>query len=42
MSERDWVLKTLRISFEGEEGSDYGGVTREWLSLLLKEVLGLD
>ena len=38
----DLVLKSLRISFNNEEGSDYGGVTREWLSLLVKEIFDPD
>ncbi len=38
----DWVLKQFRISFEGEEGSDYGGVTREWLSRMAKQVFNQD
>jgi len=32
------VLKKLRIEFENEEGSDYGGLTSEWLSLISDEV----
>jgi len=30
------------VSFENEEGSDYGGVTREWLSLLNKNLFNPD
>ena len=32
------ALRPIKIVFEGEEGIDYGGITREWLSLLNKEV----
>lgn len=32
------MLKKLRIEFENEEGSDYGGLTSEWLSLISDEV----
>jgi hypothetical protein len=42
LSDSDLVLKNLRISFNNEEGSDYGGVSREWLSLLLKDIFHPD
>lgn len=32
------ALRPIKIVFDGEEGIDYGGITREWLSLLNKEV----
>ena len=32
------ALRPMKIVFEGEEGIDYGGITREWLSLLNKEL----
>ena len=38
VSNEEMALRPLKIVFEGEEGIDYGGITREWLSLLNKEV----
>jgi hypothetical protein len=29
----------IKIKINGEMGIDYGGVTREWLSLIVKEIL---
>lgn len=33
------MRKRLMVKFRGEEGLDYGGVAREWLHLLSKEML---
>jgi hypothetical protein len=33
------LRKRLMVKFKGEEGLDYGGVAREWLGLLTKEML---
>jgi CxxC motif-containing protein len=33
------LRKRLMVKFRGEEGLDYGGVSREWLGLLTKEML---
>ena len=33
------LRRKLHVSFEGEEGIDYGGVAREWFFLLSREVL---
>ena len=33
------LRRRLHVSFEGEEGIDYGGVAREWFFLLSREVL---
>ncbi|KRX02286.1 HECT-domain-containing protein [Pseudocohnilembus persalinus] len=33
------VLGKLYITFENEEGLDFGGLTREWLTLAIKEIL---
>ena len=38
ISSEELALRPLKIVFEGEEGIDYGGITREWLSLLNKEL----
>ena len=35
-------MKRLKIQFPGEEGIDYGGLTREWLALLNKSVFNPD
>jgi hypothetical protein len=32
------LRKPLRVSFEGEEGIDEGGVRKEWFQLLVKEI----
>jgi len=36
------LRKKLMVKFRGEEGIDYGGVAREWLYLLSKEMLNPD
>lgn len=33
------MRKRLMVKFRGEEGLDYGGVAREWLHLLSREML---
>lgn len=33
------LKKRLMVKFRGEEGLDYGGVAREWLHLLSREML---
>lgn len=33
------LRKRLMVKFRGEEGLDYGGVAREWLCLLCRELL---
>lgn len=33
------MRKRLMVKFKGEEGLDYGGVAREWLHLLSREML---
>lgn len=33
------LRKRLMVKFRGEEGLDYGGVAREWLHLLSREML---
>jgi hypothetical protein len=33
------LRRKLCITFEGEDGLDYGGVSREWIFLLSHEVL---
>lgn len=33
------MRKRLMVKFRGEEGLDYGGVAREWLYLLSREML---
>lgn len=33
---------SLKIKFEGEIGIDYGGVTREWITLLIKNLINPD
>uniref|UniRef100_A0A1Q3F9R3 E3 ubiquitin-protein ligase SMURF1 n=2 Tax=Culex tarsalis TaxID=7177 RepID=A0A1Q3F9R3_CULTA len=38
MRQRD-MRKRLMVKFKGEEGLDYGGVAREWLHLLSREML---
>lgn len=32
------LKQRLRIQFEGEEGIDAGGLTREWFVILSKEI----
>lgn len=36
------IAKQIKISFKGEDGIDYGGLTKEWLALLNKEVFNPD
>ncbi len=36
------LLGRLKISFKGEEGVDAGGLTREWFSLITKEIFNPD
>ncbi|EGR34353.1 E3 ubiquitin-protein ligase, HECT-domain, putative [Ichthyophthirius multifiliis] len=36
------VLKQIKIQFKEEDGIDYGGLTKEWLALLGKEVFNPD
>lgn len=36
------ALKHIKITFENEVGSDFGGLTREWLALLNKEIFNPD
>lgn len=33
------MRKRLMVKFKGEEGLDYGGIAREWLHLLSREML---
>lgn len=33
------LRKRLMVKFRGEEGLDYGGIAREWLCLLSREML---
>lgn len=33
------MRKRLMVKFRGEEGLDYGGIAREWLHLLSREML---
>ena len=33
------LLRRLMVKFRGEEGLDYGGIAREWLHLLSREML---
>jgi len=33
------LRKRLMVKFKAEEGLDYGGLAREWLGLLTKEML---
>ncbi|KAF9765073.1 E3 ubiquitin-protein ligase ptr1 [Nosema granulosis] len=37
-SAEDFKAKKLRIFFDDEEGEDYGGLTREWLEILVNEI----
>ena len=32
-------FRRLMVKFRGEEGLDYGGIAREWLHLLSREML---
>lgn len=32
-------FRRLMVKFKGEEGLDYGGIAREWLHLLSREML---
>ncbi|KAL4482579.1 hypothetical protein ABPG72_005822 [Tetrahymena utriculariae] len=36
------TVKQIKIQFKEEDGIDYGGLTREWLALLSKEVFNPD
>ncbi|EAS06148.2 HECT domain ubiquitin transferase (macronuclear) [Tetrahymena thermophila SB210] len=36
------TIKQIKIQFKDEDGIDYGGLTREWLALLSKEVFNPD
>lgn len=33
------LFRRLMVKFRGEEGLDYGGIAREWLHLLSREML---
>ena len=33
------LRKRLMVKFSGEEGLDYGGIAREWLHILSREML---
>lgn len=35
-------MKQVKIQYNNEEGIDYGGLTKEWLSLLGKDVFNPD
>ena len=39
--EPDWA-KTFNISFEGEYGYDYGGLSREWFEILTRKMFHPD
>ena len=41
MSDQEWA-KLFVIEFEGERGIDQGGLRREWLSLLTKELFDVE
>ena len=38
----DFVKLPVKIKFEGEIGIDYGGVTREWITLFMKGIINPD
>lgn len=40
--DNDFATHNLKIQFEGEIGLDYGGVSREWLTLLVKAIINPD
>lgn len=42
LTPQELVVKQIKIQFINEDGIDYGGLTREWLSLLSKDVFDPD
>lgn len=41
-SHRELKSKRIQIRFAGEKGLDFGGLTKEWLELIIKEALNPD
>ncbi|KAF9765074.1 E3 ubiquitin-protein ligase ptr1 [Nosema granulosis] len=39
---KEFKTKKLQIKFAGEEGLDFGGLTREWFGLLVKDITNPD
>ena len=36
--DKDFAKTNIKIKFKGEIGIDYGGISREWVTMLVKEI----